>query len=388
MTPVPCKMFGMSNKIKSTHLTSVHELFDVRISQECETLAEAGYEVVLIVPHDNDVIVNGVRIRAVPKPKGRMERMTRTSWQVFRKALEEDATLFHIHDPELLPWAQVLRLMGKHVVYDMHENVPKAILTKPWINPSIRFMASKLFRLLERILIWKMPVIYAEDSYPIDYPFVRNKAVVLNMPRVDKLPSLSQPKYSRPTIGYIGDVTAERGSLVVLEALQILKLQGCAVNWECIGPMDETHNLEFVNFVDRQRLEGIHLHGFMVLSKGLQIIARCHIGIAVLQPIPNYVQSYPTKMFEYMALGLPVIVSDFPLYRKVVEENQIGLCVNPQDPNEVARAIRWLVEHPGEAEDMGKRGQELVLANYNWACEGQKLKSFFIDQIKGNHMSR
>ncbi|MDD4359611.1 MAG: glycosyltransferase, partial [Syntrophaceticus sp.] len=98
---------------------------------------------------------------------------------------------------------------------------------------------------------------------------------------------------------------------------------------------------------------------------------------ALLQPIPNYYDSYPTKMFEYMAMGLPVIVSDFPLYRSIVEKEQCGLCVNPESTEEIAQAVKWLLDNPGEAEAMGKRGQDVTLKKYNWDQEQSKLLDFY-----------
>jgi glycosyltransferase involved in cell wall biosynthesis len=137
------------------------------------------------------------------------------------------------------------------------------------------------------------------------------------------------------------------------------------------------------SFVQRNNLTGIRIHGYQLPGDGYQIIARCHIGLAVLMPVPNAIQSYPTKMFEYMALGLPVIVSGFPLYREVVENAQCGLCLNdPAAPHELAEAIRWLLDHPQEAIAMGKQGQEAVTQHYNWEVEAEKLCLFY-RQLRG-----
>jgi len=364
---------------KIVHMTSAHPAFDTRIFQkECRTLAQAGYDVVLVAPHTHDEIVDGVQIRAVPKPKGRIARFTKTSWQVYKTAVAEDADLYHIQNElELLFWGQMLRLKGNKVIYDMHENLLKSIPTKPWINPLFRPLVVFICMILERILMRKIPVIFAENSYIKHYPWVKKNITVLNMPLTSQLMQINETKYSKPTLGYIGGVTPERGSIVTLDALKILKSKGYAVDWECIGPTDNAHRKEIGNIIKRYGLEGVRLRGYLLPSEGWPVIARCHIGLALLKPIPNYYESYPTKLFEYMALGLPVITSNFPLYRQVVEKERCGICVDPESPEETAQAVQYLLDHQDEAETMGRRGQIAAVEKYNWELEQKKLLHFY-----------
>ena len=363
---------------KVVHLTSVHPPFDVRIFyKECKTLAQAGYEVVLIAPHTQDEVVEGVRIRAVPKSKNRLQRMFGVAPQVVCLGFKEKAAAYHLHDTELLPWAQFLRLRRCRIVYDMHENVPKAILTKHWIPPMLRKTIARVLKLVERIFLAGMHVVFAEHSYQKDYPWLPRGTVILNMPRVEALSGVRESKYPTPTVAYMGGVTAVRGSLLTLYALHILQQRGKQVNWECIGPLTRPHEQELRALMTALRLEGVTFRGYMLPQEGWRIVSRCHIGLAVLQPIPNYVDSYPTKLFEYMALGLPLITSDFPLYREIVEGSRCGLCIPFGDPQPLAESIEWLLEHPDEAEAMGKRGQEAVRTRYNWDVEAKKLLALY-----------
>lgn len=364
-------------------LTSAHPPFDTRIFyKECRTLSLAGYQVVLVAAHDRDEVVHGVRIRAVPKPRSRRERMMRTVWQVYLTAVAENAEVYHFHDPELIPVGILLRLRGKRVLYDMHENVPKAILTKGWIRPWMRPILASIIKLVEHLVLYDMPLIYAEESYVKDYMWVKRAVTVLNMPMLSRLSAIEESKYAIPTVGYLGGVTQERGSVVCLEALRILKERGRTVGWECIGPVTDDHRAELAHLCSRYGLEHVYLRGYMLPDEGWRHMARCEVGLAVLKAIPNYTGSYPTKMFEYMAMGLPVIVSDFPLYRDIVEKEGCGICVDPESPEAVADAIEYILTHPDEARSMGQRGQEAVRRRYNWDAEARKLLAFYEDLLQ------
>lgn len=100
-------------------------------------------------------------------------------------------------------------------------------------------------------------------------------------------------------------------------------------------------------------------------------------GLVTLHPIINYLDALPVKMFEYMAAGIPVIASDIPLWKQIIDENQCGVCVNPFDSKEIAQAINSLVENPENAEKMGYNGQQAVLQKYNWSIEEQKLITLY-----------
>ena len=131
------------------------------------------------------------------------------------------------------------------------------------------------------------------------------------------------------------------------------------------------------DFVNEHRLEGVNLYGYLPGREGWNKIRACHVGMAVLQPEPNYIASYPTKMFEYMAMGMPVVVSDFELYRKVVEESQCGFCVDPTSPEQIADAVENLIRDPERATRMGEHGREAVRKRYTWNHEMEKLVCFY-----------
>jgi glycosyltransferase involved in cell wall biosynthesis len=369
---------GTNLRPRVIHLTSVHDAHDTRILlKQCRTLARRGFDVMLIAPHDRDEVVDGVRIRAVRMPAGRAERFTRTITQVLMQALREPAQLYHVHDPELLPVAQLLRMSGKRVIYDMHENVPAALRTKIWIPRLLRSSVARAYAVLERLLLLRIPVVFAEASYETSYPRVHDHALVRNFPRLDDAAPSSEPKYPVPTVGYIGGVLGLRGAVVTAAALRLLERRGRSVDWECVGPVHSSCGAELDQLAADFGGDRIRLRGRMPLTDGLPLIGRCHVGLALLQPVPNYVDSYPTKVFEYMALGLPVVASNFPLYRDLIEQTGCGVCVDPENEVEVAAAIERLIADPEEAAAMGRRGRSALAARFSWDTEAQNLLALY-----------
>lgn len=366
-----------TKKVKVAHLTSVHRPFDIRIFyKECKTLFAEGCEVVLIAPHVHDDEREGIRIRAVPRPKGRAERMTRTVWQVYQAAILENAQVYHFHDPELIPIGLLLKLKGKKVIYDVHEDLPRQIFGKYWIPHWLKGWIAKAAEIAETVGTLAFDgIVAATPAIAKRFP-PRKTAIVQNFPIAGELFPVESPSYAeRPTvITYIGGIAAVRGIKEMVLAMSLLsqELKTKLVLAGNFSPPEleyETRRLsgwEHVEFIGWQSREGV-----------AQLLARSRVGLVVLHPITNYLESYPVKMFEYMAAGIPVVASDFPLWRSIVEESGCGILVDPLDPGAIAEAIRWLLEHPKDAEAMGKRGQEAIHAKYGWQEEAQKLTAFY-----------
>jgi glycosyltransferase involved in cell wall biosynthesis len=309
--------------------------------------------------------------------------MVKTTGQVVRRAREEKADLYHLHDPELLPWARLMSSEGENVLYDMHESLPKQIMTKEWVPPALRGALSLCFRSIERVLLQNMAVVFAEASYSEDYPWLQKSATVLNFPRLDDFPDSDAPRRSRPTVGYIGRVAPERGSTVMVKAIDRLHERGLEAHLECIGPVTPLHRKELVRSVPKDVRKFIRFHGYVEPPDAWQTLRACHAGIAILKDSPNYRNSYPTKMFDYMALNLPVVASDVPLYSEVVEEEGCGICVDPDDPISLADALERLLTHQEEAVQMGRRGRALVEGRYNWASQQMVLREFYAEILSG-----
>lgn len=361
------------------HVTTVHSPFDTRIFwKECRSLARDGYDVTLVAPGVPDGERDGVHVRGIPAPSSRLERLTSTGRAAVRRTLGLNPDLVHLHDPELLLWAPVLKRGGRVVVFDMHENLPAAILTKAWVSSSLRRALSISWAGAERLLLRGLPVVFAEQSYPRAYPFVRESEIVQNLPDIDALVTVEAEKATAPTLGYMGTITMERGCKAMIDAVASVRRNGIPARLELIGPVADAASSALLTAVTAGPDGGsVRVHGRLPPDQGWQIIARCHVGLALLSPTPNYIESYPTKLFEYMALGVPVVTSAFPLYREIVETERCGICVDPDSPDEIYQALKWLLEHPDEAAEMGDRGRRAVMQRYTWSAEFDRLSGFY-----------
>lgn len=360
---------------KVVHLTSAHPRYDTRIFIKiCSTLAVNQYDIFLVVADGNgDQVKNGVSIVDVgAKLGGRLSRMTKTVSKVFEKAKVLDGELYHLHDPELIPVGLKLKKLGKKVVFDVHENIALQIQDKDYLPTWIRYPLSKVYRLYESYSLTKFDaLVLAESSYLQKYSHLNALTViVLNMPDLGPLKKFISRDRNKNELFYIGGVSAQRGFYEVLAALKILKKDHPDVFFNCIGPFAdsllmkaETGGIE----------ENYKLHGSMPLYDGLVYSKSAKVGLSILKPIKNYEQSYSTKVFEYMAIGLPVITSDFPLYKDVVEKYECGLCVNPNSPEEIAHAVEYIFDNPERAKTMGENGLKVIKDKFNWSIEGRKL---------------
>lgn len=357
------------------HLTSVHSWNDVRIfHKECCSLAKAGFEVHFVVPNAVSEKINDIHILGVPRgSSGRFSRMSKTVYAIYRAARAIDAELYHIHDPELLPLGLLLKIRGKRVIYDAHEDLPRQLLSKPWIPLLIRKPLSWLCELVENALARRLDVVVTATSH-IEARFNRagcRALAINNYPRLDEFEvSESDGEKKERAVCYVGGITGVRGIREMVTAIGLtdakLLLAG---TFSTIALRNEMTALPGWNSVEE--------FGYVDRGKVSNIINRSSAGLVVLHPIKNYLDSLPIKMFEYMAAGVPVLASNFPLWKEIIEGNGCGLCVDPLNPVAIAEAIDYLVTHPQEAEQMGRKGQKAVANKYNWAVEEKKLLEFY-----------
>lgn len=358
--------------MKIVHLTNVHPRQDVRIFlKQCCSLSRAGHEVTLIVADGlGNETVEGIRIVDVGRARGgRVARMTLTAARVLRAAVKEAAAVYHFHDPELLSAGIALRLRGHRVIYDAHEDLPRQILAKTYLPRWTRQMISSVAEWIEEGAASFMSGIVAATPL-IGRRFAagqRRVAVICNYPLLQ--PVCPQATRER-TVCYQGALTRARGLLTMVQAMEQVDGQ-LLLAGRFAEPGLEAQARAQKGWAHVRYLGQLHPQALA------QAMSGCRAGLVVLHPERNYVEAIPTKLFEYMAMEMPVIASDFPAWRQWVIDGECGQCVDPQDPTAIARAIQRVFEHPEEAAAMGRNGRRMVEERYNWQTEERALLAFY-----------
>lgn len=361
---------------KVAHLSSAHKDRDVRIfHKECSSLAsQSNLDVHLILADVEERKENGVTIHSVQGAGGsRIKRMWQTVNFVYKKALAVDADVYHLHDPELLRIALKLKRKGKKVIYDAHEDLPRQILGKDYLK-----FKKTISRVVER---YENRVVRKLDAVITATPFIRDRFKQIHPITIDinNYPMLKEVSTEKVTaekenkVCFIGGISRIRGIGEVVEALSDVDVT-CAIAGNF--PEDFKKDLE-----SKEGWKKVEELGFINREESLQLKAKSIAGIVTFLPYPNHINAQPNKIFEYMASGLPVIGSHFDLWKAIIEDNKCGICVDPENPESIAEAIRTIQENPKAAVEMGERGRKQVLEVYNWSVEEAKLITLYEEVI-------
>lgn len=361
----------MANKTSICHLSSVHYALDTRIFYKmCSGLAEE-YNVSLIAKHPRKETLNKVNIIPFYVFKNRNNRVVFSWLLMFFKAVKIKARIYHIHDPELMPCGLLLKIFGKKVIYDVHENIAEDIFDKPWIKH--QKMAYWGFNLIENLAAKNFKIILAEKSYEKRYKKLNaNFTTIQNFCDIDFfIPYQKKETNDSFNLFYIGILLENRSILDIIESVYQLKQKGYNPNFHIVGELYSDLKNKITNLSYFKEIKSnIHFYGRLPLDEGYKLSSKMDIGLCIIWPMKNSIESYPTKIFEYMAVGLPILTSNFELYKSVVETENCGLCVTPKSTDLITEKLIELYENKNMREKMRKNGILAVKNKYNW--ESQK----------------
>jgi glycosyltransferase involved in cell wall biosynthesis len=352
--------------IKVCHLSTVHKRFDVRIAvKECSSLVAAGYEVHFIVADGKgEGVFQGILIHDIGKQSNRIKRMVISPIPVLFKALQIKAEVYHFHDAELIPAGLFLRLLGFKVIYDIHDDLPKQIMDKHYIPLYIRKVLSRVVQTLENLVIPLMSAIVITVTiqakrFSTYHHIVRT---IHNFPLLTEVANVNAENRIKNVICYIGGLTRIRGIIELLKAIK-----GLPVKLIIAGEFDPPGLIHEAKA--EPGWQQVDYRGFVGRDEVADILSVSSIGMVTLLPNENYLASLPIKMFEYMGAAIPVIASDFPLWRQIIDNYQCGICVDPSNVKEISAAITFLLDNPQIAAEMGARGYQGIRNDLNWESQ-------------------
>ena len=362
---------------KVCHITVVHPRYDIRIFiKETTTLAKNSYDVSLIVADEfNDEVNQQVKIYTVGKPQSRLQRMFKTSKKVYAKILQLKPDIVHFHDPELMLIALKLVKHNIKVIYDVHEDLPKQVMSKHWLPRLIRPLVAKLVERLESYcskkfygIITATPIIGARFLQ-----YNQNTLVICNYPSLLELPESNVSWDLRENrLCYIGSIAKTRGIVPLINSLAKSKL-----TLDLAGSF--SGDIDLVTISQLLGSEYINYLGVIDRTEVIALLNRVKVGIVTLLPTPSYIESLPIKMFEYMLAGIPIVASNFPLWSEIIEKYQCGILVDPNDEIAIANACNLLINDAKTAWQLGFNGKQAALKFFNWEQESIKLIDFYRD---------
>lgn len=364
--------------INICHLTSVHKRYDTRIFQkQCIALAKENIKVVLLcVDEFENEIINKVQIKSISiKHRNAIGRILKAQSKLYCAALEIDAVIYHIHDPELIPLGLKLKRKGKKVIYDSHEDLPRQILEKQWIPKLFRKALSIISEIYLKKTLPNFDAVLTVSPHIADNirKITNNVSVVTNYPILENdYIDFSYDEYCmrRNQVVYSGTVYTYSQQEFILKALE--KVDN--VNYCMVGVIEEHYKNKLSNYSGWLKTTFIDKVPKIDL---LNIYNESTIGIVIFDYTPNVGFKQGTlgnnKIFEYMLAGLPIICTDFVVWREIVDKYNCGIYVNAHSIKEISNALNYLFENKQIAYEMGQNGRKAVIQEYNWGSQEKKL---------------
>lgn len=365
--------------VNIVHVTSAHPRFDVRIyRKQCNSLAEMGYQVSLVVADGKGAVsLDGINIIDVGKPASRIHRMIFIPWKIFSFIHKsKDTKIFHLHDPELIPMGLVLRMLGKKVIFDSHEDVCAQIKSKEYLSPILARIISIVYSIFEYCSLRHFSLVVAATPEIGNKlrKFSKSLVVVNNYPIVPLKTQKRKRDYST-NICYVGRISELRGAIQLVKAMEFTS---DGVHLLLAGKISEELLENLSQLPSWRRCTYL---GEVDASAVQEIYDRSKIGIATYLEAPNHNKSQPNKIYEYMSASLPIICSSFPKWNSLIAKANSGVTVDPSSPELIGKTINKVL-NLRNLKELGENGFEFVEKRANWDSEKDNLLSAYKEIIK------
>ena len=353
--------------------------------RHCLTLAQSGYQVLLAahpLPEENydyRVHLHSLGEFVIPTLNWRLVQRIKRCNLAYRLAVGSGASLFHYYSPEFIFWgARLKKILRRPIVLDCMEDFESYVLLRPGIGDYLRGSFSHLvgWQLKYAARYCDAVTVADEGTAALLRPFAQRVVVLHNYPMLSLFPDPGQNEQEKQfDIVFHGGIS--RGLLEFCFGVDDLLVDlGYAVKWRFIGLVEEMD--WFTKRLSRRGVkERFSLTGLVPHDQISQEITKAKIGIIPLPDHPKYHNNIPQKLFEFMALRMPVVLSDLPPSRPFVGNNKCAIMVPPDDYHAYAQGIIQLLKDPSLRKQMGAEGHRLVVQEYNWEKESKKLVNLY-----------
>lgn len=358
------------------HISTLHPRFDTRVfHRELVSLAKKFNTYFIVADGKGDEIINSVKIIDLGlRNSSRIKRARIDSKKAFRKAVELNCEIYHLHDPELISIGFKLKKAGKKVIFDSHEYFPEKIKARTWIPALIRPLVAKAFRFQYQKAAKKFDGIIAASPHIAEQTKSDNTILLRNYPSKNLIESLSNRTFTKKQnqILYTGGLTEFRGIEQLVKAL----IKYGTFDWNLVIVGTE-HKVVSENLKEELKDKRIDFRGRVEYDEVVKLMNESSVGVVLNQEIHDYQNSLPNKLFEYMAAGLPILCSDFPHWNKLMKETNAGLSCKSDDLKAISENIKTLLSNKIQSEKMSIGGKKAVEEYLNWETEAESLFEFY-----------
>ena len=350
---------------------------DQRVIRTCECFNELGYEILLI----------GRKMKRSPDVKFpfhtlRFELIFNRGFlfyaeynlRLFFKLIFSKKDIVYANDLDtLLANFLISKITSCKLIYDSHEyftEVPE-LISRPRVRSFWLKLENYIFPRLKNVITVndKIASLYSA-KYMVPVSVVRNVPRIMN---ANESVSVESLKKDQKTIIYQGSLNIGRGLELMIDTMPFLKSYALII----VGDGDISKQL-------KARVKQLHLQhqvfflGRILPKELIGITKQADLGISLEEDLGlNYRYCLPNKIFDYIQAGIPVLVSDLPLLKNLVECFKIGEYLSIREPKSLAMQIESVVENKIDYE----KGITRASQEYNWNKE-KKLLIDFIDKIE------
>ena len=362
--------------MKICHLTSVHPRNDIRVFyKECSSLAKYNDLDISLVVADGkgNVIKENVSIFDVGVSRNRFSRIFFSTFFVFIKALNTKANIYHFHDPELIFYGYILKILGKKVVFDIHEFSYIQIKHKTWLPKYLRSTISYLYKVIEDFFCKSFDVlIVPQEEMKSYYQKVNlNTITAFNYPsRADLIDPNDFPSYQNriKNLIYVGALSDDRGFANMIVLIEDLYERDSGYKLYIAGKYSDSQ-LEQVKY--SKACEAIIMLGFLDRISIKNYLKCCAWGLILFNNVGQYYMANALKMFEYMSAGHILLIPDFGNWPDLNSQLSVGFNVDVKNSKNIADIIYTMDENIFNV--FLERNISLVNEQFVWESEVQKI---------------